>query len=690
MSQQRKINDYPIPLPPDADYRKQTVTVPGTERNGQTPIYRHSQFDLVTLETPGVFTNLLEVYDEGYRRSKNRAFLGHRPVLSKKPLQYANYHVWQSWSEVDARRRALGSAVYKMFQAGELGGGDLDTVGIWSKNCPNWLIVDLAMQAYGKVVVPLYDTLGADSVEHVVNHAELTIVFAAPDHIPFLLTVVPKLRTLRMIVSLESLEDDQKRVLSAWANTIGVAFKDITEVEEFGRNNMEDVVPATSDTLATICYTSGTSGVPKGVLLTHGNMAAAVYAYLHGIEVEEDRVTMAFLPLAHIYERIVELSIVALGKSIGYTTGDPTRFLEDIQILKPHFVPLVPRVVNRLYQSIVVAGDAPGLKGALFRQAIATKLHNLRASGKLTHPLWDRLVFKKISGVLGGRLKVVACGSAPLSANIAEFLKVALLADFCEGYGMTENSGCCTTGWPHDPTSGGAVGSPVATAEIKLVDVPELGYRATDQPFPRGELCMRGAQRFHGYYKDPAKTKETIDEEGWLHTGDIATLDDHGRFRIIDRVKNIMKLAQGEYVALEHVENVYMTSPLVAQLFIYGDSFQSFLVSVVVPDPVQLAPVVARVTGDVIAPTDVKTLERYLQDKRVVDAVHAELEKEVNVQRLKGFEKIKRIHLTLDGFTVENNCLTPTLKIRRKETYEKFKPYIDALYALPDATSSKL
>ncbi|KAI8978835.1 acetyl-CoA synthetase-like protein [Trametes punicea] len=690
MPQHRKINDLPIPFPPNADYTKQSVVVPGTERPGQTPVYRNALFGLVTLDTPGVFTNLLEVFDEGYRRGNGGQFLGHRPVLSKQPLQYANYHVWQSWPEVDARRRAIGSAVHMLFQSGTLGGRELDTVGIWSKNCPNWLILDLAMQAYGKVGVPLYDTLGADSVEHVINHAELTVVFAAPEHIPFLLTIADKLPTLKMVVSLEALDDDQKHILSAWAKSKNLQFMDIAEVEELGRANQIDVIPATSNTLATICYTSGTSGVPKGVLLTHGNMVAAVYSFLHGIEVQGDQVIMAFLPLAHIYERIMELCAVAVGKRIGYTTGDPMRFLEDIQILKPHFVPLVPRVLNRVYQSVIAAGDAPGLKGALFRQAVATKLHNLRTSGKLTHPLWDRLVFRKVNAVLGGRLQMIAVGSAPFSANVAEFLKVALLADVCEGYGMTENAGCCTGCWPNDPTSGGAVGAPAASTEIKLVDVPELGYRATDKPFPRGELCMRGAQRFCGYYKDAAKTKEAIDEEGWLHTGDIATLDDHGRFKIIDRVKNIMKLSQGEYVALEHVENVYMTSPLVAQLFIYGDSLQSYLVGIVVPDPVQAAALVSRVTGERVDPQDTAALERFLQDKRVVDAALAELEKEKDVRKLKGFEKVKRIHLTLDGFTMENNCLTPTLKIRRKETYERYKPYIDALYALPEPTSYKL
>ncbi|KAI0700036.1 long-chain-fatty-acid-CoA ligase [Cerioporus squamosus] len=684
MSQQRKLNELPIPFPPNADYNKQSVALPGTERPGQTAIYRNSIYPFETIDTPGVLTNLLQVFDEGYRRANGGDFLGHRPVLSKKPLKYANHYVWQTWPEVDARRRAVGSALHKLFQTKELVGGQYETVGLWSKNCPNWLLVDLACQAYNKVTVALYDTLGADSVEYVIDNADLSVVFAAPEHLPFLLTKADKVPMLKLVVSLEALDDDQKGVLSAWAKSRNLKFMDIAELEELGRANLIPPIPATPDTMATICYTSGTSGVPKGVLITHGSMAMAVYAFQHSLTVEGDRTVMGFLPLAHIFERTMELTTVVNGKRIGYATGDPLRFLEDIQILKPHFVALVPRVLNRIYHSAIVAGDAPGLKGALFRQAVSTKLHNLHTTGKMTHPLWDRLVFRKVNAVLGGRLTLVACGSAPFSKNIAEFLKVALLADIIEGYGMTENCGCCTTCWPNDPTSGGTIGGPQAIAEVKLIDVPELGYRSTDKPFPRGELLMRGAQRFSGYFKDEKKTRETIDEDGWLHSGDIATLDAQGRFKIIDRVKNVMKLAQGEYVALEHLENVYSTCPLVAQLFVYGDSLQSYLVAVVVPDPVQLAALVQRVLKETVDPADTQALQRYVQNPRIVDAVLTELDKELNVQKLKGFEKVKRIHLTLDAFTVDNECLTPTLKIRRKETYQKFKPYIDALYTLPD------
>ncbi|OBZ75952.1 Long chain acyl-CoA synthetase 7, peroxisomal [Grifola frondosa] len=217
-----------------------------------------------------------------------------------------------------------------------------------------------------------------------------------------------------------------------------------------------------------------------------------------------------------------------------------------------------------------------------------------------------------------------------------------------------------------------------------------MGYTAEDKPYPRGEIHMRGSQVFKGYYKDEQKTREALDDEGWLHTGDVGLLDDSLRLKIIDRVKNIMKLSQGEYVALEHVENIYSACPLVSQLFVYGDSLQSYLLAVVIPDIPHFAPLASRVLGKSINDTDTVALERAVKDPEVYSAVMAELGKQAKKNKLKGFEMIKRIHLTLEPFTTENGCLTPTMKIRRKETYGKFKPELDALYALPEPTSSKL
>ncbi|KAH9925434.1 long-chain-fatty-acid-CoA ligase [Epithele typhae] len=624
-------NDDPYKWPANADYSRQSITLPGTALPGETRL------------------------DEGLRRSAGGPFLGHRPILSRAPLTLANYHVWQSWPDVDARRRAVGSAVHKLFQSGELVAGDLETVGIWSKNCPNWLLVDLAMQAYQKVSVPLYDTLGADAVEHVVNHAGLSIIFAASEHVPHLLKLSPNTKT----------------TLTEWASTRGIKFTTMEEFEAFGRKNLTDVIYPSPSTIATICYTSGTSGTPKGVLLSHGNLAISVTAYLHYIQDEgPERTALSFLPLAHIYERMMEFCTTAIGRRIGYTSNDPLRLLEDIQLLRPHFVALVPRVLNRLYQAMAVAADAPGLRGVLFRRALETKVRNMRATGSMTHPVWDRLVFQKINNVLGGRMTKIASGSAPLGQRVCDFLKVCTLADIVDGYGMTENGGCCL---------GGTVGSIVPTVEVKFIDVPALGYHVTDKPFPRGEILMRGDGRFVGYYKEEAKTRETIDDDGWLHTGDVGTTDGQGRLRIIDR-----------YVALENVENVYAMCPLVAQAFVYGDSLRHFLVGVVVPDPAQLAALVARTGRPPLDAGNPAAVAACIRDPKVAEAFLAELERDENVKKLKGFEKIKHLHLTLDAFTIDNGCLTPTMKLKRKESYMKFKEQIDGMYALADPASARL
>ncbi|KAF8654112.1 hypothetical protein AX16_003645 [Volvariella volvacea WC 439] len=680
-----------IPFPNVIPYEKQAVEVPGTRRPGQTGHYRNAVFGLIDLNTPGVIKTVDEIFELGLSRGKNRPFLGYRKVVSKEPLKFAASYTWETYGQIDQRRRHIGSALTKLFRDGQLGGGEFDTIGIWSQNRPEWQLLDIVAQSYGKVSVSLYDTLGADAVG-IINHAHITVVFSTSDHIPALLKLAHKMPALKMIVSINDLSSDAKKILSEWGGAQGIKIQELCELEEDGKANPIDVIRGLPDRVVSICYTSGTTGNPKGVILKHKNLAMATQSYMYGLSIPEDPVLLSYLPLAHIYERICELSTIILGGQIGYFTGDPLRLLEDAQILKPNFFPSVPRVLNRVYQAAMAGGNVPGFKGNLFRKAIATKLENLRKTGSTTHPFWDRLVFRKIHTVLGGNLKMVGSGSAPINPEVMDFLKIAFGCDVAEGYGMTENCAACSKTWPFDPTSSGTVGPPQPVNEIKLVDVPAMGYTSEDKPNPRGEICVRGVNCFSGYYKDEKNTKEALDEEGWIHTGDVGEFDSVGRLKIIDRVKNIMKLAQGEYVALEKVENTYASSPVVAQIYVHGDSLQSYLLAVVVPDPVQLASIASNILGKSIAATDIPELAQACKDSHVNAHILGVLSQEAKRNGLKGFETVKRLHLSMVPFSVENNTLTPTFKIRRKDAYNFYKTELDALYALgePDSNGNKL
>jgi len=490
---------------------------------------------------------------------------------------------------------------------------------------------------------------------------------------------------MKMIVCMDTVSLKAAKILKEWSHTLGLVFMEFSELESYGKANLIQPIPAYPDLVASLCYTSGTTNNPKGVILTHKSLAVSVQGQMYGMGLPESPILISYLPLAHIYGRLCELGVVALGGRIGYFTGDPLRLIEDVQILKPNFFPSVPRVLNRIYQSAMVAGNVPGLKGTLFKKAIQTKLDLLHSTGAVTHAFWDRLVFRKIQAVLGGQIRLISSGSAPVSPDVMDFLKIAFACDVAEGFGMTENCATCTKTWPGDPTASGTVGPPQPVNEVKLLDVPAMGYTSEDKPNPRGELCVRGVNCFTTYYKDEKNTRETVDNEGWVHTGDVAEIDSCGRVKIVDRVKNIMKLAQGEYVALEKIENSYSNATIVAQIYVHGEGLQSYLVGVLVPDPVQFAIIVSELNGKKIVPEDVTALTAACRDERVIAHILALLTKVADQNGLKGFERVKRIHICLEPFSVEDNTLTPTLKVRRKDVYQKYKREIDGLY-----TPSKL
>ena len=521
--------------------------------------------------------------------------------------------------------------------------------------------------------VSLYDTLGPTATEYIINHAEVPAVVTSLNHIPALLKLKPKLPTLKVIISLDPLDNGEINghsklsLLNALAEDSGVKIYSMDQVEQIGASKGTPVLhpPEPSD-LITINYTSGTTGPPKGVTLTQAAAAAAASSGLITVLQDTSKIMISYLPLAHIYQRMIEHGTLYAGGRVGYFHGDILNLVDDLQALRPTAFTSVPRLFNRFGGAIRAATvQQPGFKGALSRHVISTKLAAMdppdSPSATNTHAFYDRIWGRKVAAALGlDRVKDMVSGSAPLDPSLHQFFRAALGNSFLQGYGLTETygHGLCQL---HGDMSVGNCGAVASDMEICLRDVPDMEYLSTDRPQPRGELLIRGSALFTGYYKNPEETAKSLLPDGWFCTGDIATVDGRGRFQIIDRRKNVLKLAQGEYISPERIENIYLSHlSYLAMAYVHGDSLQTFLVAVLGVQPDMFAPFASKVLGKKIEVGDLEGLRAACEDGRVVRAVQADLEKVGRKNKFAGYERVRKCVLRLEPFSIDNECLTPT------------------------------
>ncbi|KAJ3316481.1 hypothetical protein HDU76_001761 [Blyttiomyces sp. JEL0837] len=675
------------------------IELPGTRKSdgSETGIYRNAispaelRVDFPTIKT------VYDIFQHGLKLSGNRPCLGHRPTV-RDPVTGAiksEGYVWQTYKQVSERRINFGCGLMKVYKE-VVGGnvGDKFNMAIYSINRPEWIVADLAAHAFSICTVALYDTLGPETSEFILNHSSIPIVVTSLDKVSNLIKLSPTVPNMKVIICMDNVPNVPASpflILKQWAAEKGVTLLSFGEVEAMGlKNRIPLVLPKAADA-ACISYTSGTTGMPKGAIITHGNLVAAVRSLTEtGNGCAPEDVHISYLPLAHIYERMVVTGILANGACMGFFRGDVSLIVDDIATLRPTLFVSVPRLLNRIHDRIInTATSGSAFKAALFKKAVASKIEHLKKTGSLTHAFWDALVFNKVKGVLGGRLRAITSGSAPISADVLTFLRVAFGCEVLEGYGQTESTAALTVCWPKDYQPG-HVGAPNACNEVKLVSVPEMSYNATDKPYPRGEIWVRGGNVFAGYYKDEKKTKETLTDDGWLKTGDIGYIDEKGRVVIIDRKKNIFKLSQGEYVAPEKIENVYLKASLIAQIFVHGDSLQSELVAIVVPDQEHAIPA-AKEAG--LLPSSVPNpgpivpgqpavpiLKELIKNEKFRDMVMKEMNVIGKREGLRGFEFVKGVHLETEYFTLENGLVTPTMKLKRNEAVERYREQIDGLY----------
>ncbi|CAN6444851.1 unnamed protein product [Victoria cruziana] len=639
-----------------------SIVLPEKLHTGKWDVYRsaHSPLKLVTRfrDHPEIAT-LHDNFVHAVESFQNYKYLGTRIRMDGSIGEYK----WMTYGEAGTARTAIGSGlIYHGIPKGAF-------VGLYFINRPEWMIVDHACSAYSFVSVPLYDTLGPDAVKYITNHASIQAIFCTPQTLETLLSFLSEIPFVRLIVVVGVVDE----LMPSLSSSTSVQIISYSKLLHQGQYNLVEFRPPEPEDVATVCYTSGTTGTPKGVVLSHGNLISNVAGSSIRTEFYSSDVYISYLPLAHIYERSNQILTVYCGCAVGFYQGDSMKLMDDLAVLRPTLFFSVPRLYNRIYSGIMSAVKSSGsLRERLFNAAFQAKRRAIM-NGKTPSPVWDQLVFNKIKAKLGGRVRFMGSGASPLSPDVMDFLRVCFGGQVLEGYGMTE-SACVITSMDAGDFLTGHVGSPNPSCEVKLVDVQEMNYTTDDKPYPRGEICVRGPIIFQGYYKDEMQTREVIDDDHWLHTGDIGVWLPGGRLKIIDRKKNIFKLAQGEYIAPEKIENVYAKCKYVGQCFIYGDSLNSSLVAIVAVD---LDILKAWASSEGIKYRDVKQL---CSNPRAKAVVLAEMDAVGMEAQLRGFEFAKAVTLVPEPFSLENGLLTPTFKIKRPQAKAYFAKVISDMY----------
>jgi long-chain acyl-CoA synthetase len=545
----------------------------------------------------------------------------------------------------------------------ELGIQPGDRVAILSENRPEWAIADYACLAARCTDVPIYPTLPSKQVEYILADSGAAAVFVSGrQQLDKVLAVRSGLPGLRHIIAFEP--DAQAQGVSS--------LEDVCARGRAARPRhggwRSGALAAAPDDIATILYTSGTTGEPKGVMLTHGNIASNVTTCCTLFSFNEQDECLSFLPLSHIFERMFgHYCMFHSGVVINYAESVDT-VAADMQRWRPTLMASVPRLYEKIYGRVLDAVRAgPALKRSLFfwgkrvgEQAVEQRLANQRLSPALAAKLWlaDRLVFAKLRARTGGRIRFFISGGAPLSPDIAKFFHAAGMP-ILEGYGLTETSPVIAVN-TFKALRLGTVGLPIPDVEVRIAD--------------DGEIITRGPNVMAGYYKKAQATAEALDGDRWFHTGDIGLLDEDGFLRITDRKKDIIVTAGGKNIAPQPIERLAKTNKFVSNAVMLGDR-RPFPIMLVVPNLETLKSWAVR---EGLPTADMEALLRMPQVQGKMD-----LEIRTTLRDLAGFEMPKKLLLLPSDFSVEAGELTPTLKVKRRVVEQRHRAALEALYGEP-------
>ncbi|KNC84329.1 hypothetical protein SARC_03453 [Sphaeroforma arctica JP610] len=645
--------------------------------------------DLFTPESQKVPATMAAAWTACAAKFGKQRCLGTRQLVSSETIKdpntgkellkctYGAYR-WMTYNRTNERILAFAKGLISM------GVKPKENVCIFMNTMADWQVASQACFQAGIVLGTIYATLGDEALAYGFNQTESSTVITEGALLPAIAKIAKDCPHLKSIIY----NGEKPKDVAVPEGVTLYAYEDVIKTGKAADVSYSEPKP---EDVAVIMYTSGSTGLPKGVMLTHHNMTSACIGFKEALPtiVPGEDCFMGFLPLAHIFALCSENFLLNNGCMIGYggalTLTDNSPKIKagtkgDISELRPTYLAAVPTIMDRIRQAVTgkVAAGSP-LVQKLFHKAFESKKAAMK-KGKGT-PIWDAIVFNKIKSVLGGRIKEVFSGGAPLAADSQLFMNVVFGVPVCQGYGLTETCSSATIAHHTDRDSFGKVGGPLVVVDLKLKDWEEGNYKVTDKDdkaigMPRGEVLLGGPCIASGYYKMPEKTAEEFiaDESGkvWFHTGDIGQVHKSGTLQIIDRKKDLVKLQQGEYVSLGKVESMLKAANYIDNMMVYADPFHSYCVAIVTV----LAPAVAAFAEKNGIQKEWADL---VKDPKIVAEVLASLQKEAKSSKLAKFETPQKIFIEADPWLPESGLVTASLKLQRNNLKKHYEAEISKL-----------
>jgi long-chain acyl-CoA synthetase len=586
-----------------------------------------------------------------------REYIGHRRVVNGVRERQFTFRTYAECHDIS-----------KKFGAGltSLGVKPEDRVCIFSENRPEWILTIDASYLYGFTLVALYDTFTVDALEFSTQNSESKFIVLSGKNVrAFLEMSDDAIRQFSTVILLDPSPANLPRLTSLVATVLT-----FDETANRGSSLLVPFAKISPEQLCFICYSSGTTGFPKGVMISHRSFITNLLAIFRERAPTTFDCHLCYLPLCHVFERLCTSCVMHHGGQVGIFSNDLKLLTEDFMSLRPTVVITVPRVLQRVQDALNAQLAASLVKKSVFNVAWYVKRYLL--AREWPTGIVDAIVFNKVRGMFGGRVTMMVNGGAALASDLNESLQVTLGWPIRPGYGLSEGgSGNVLVPPKLQLVKFGTCGYPLANVELRIEPVREF----TDPGV--GEILMGGTGLCSGYLNDPEGTAALFTDEShtWIHTGDIGKFDEDNSLVVVDRLRSIFKLAQGEYVAGDLLASFFEEGSLIEQCFVYGDSLRNFPIAIVVPS----RPTAALVLGKEKLSDD--EFAAACNDRQLVTAVRNQINDISAAKKLLGFQKIQRLALVPDVWTVDNGLLSPTFKAKRKLLAERYRAKIDQLYA---------